>query len=448
MRKELLADFGKYVSLNVLSMLALSVYILADTYFVANGLGAAGLASLNLAISVYSFIYGIALMLGIGGATRYSIERSRTGSETEGNRTFTAVVRLGLAVGFIYVLIGVFWAEPLAMLLGGNEDTLAMTTVYLRTVLCFAPAFILSSILTAFIRNDGSPRTAMAGMVVSSLSNIVLDYIFIFPLQMGMFGAAFATGLASVIGLAVMSPYFIIGKNKFRLQRLSTPLRLYGHICALGVSSMVTELASGIVLIVFNLRLVQLGGNITVAAYGVVANLSLITVAVFTGIGQGVQPLVSSNYGAGRNDNVNRLLKYSVVLSSAVAAAVIAVIMIFGTPIADMFNGDSNPLFTAIAAKGLRIYFIGFLFAGLNVFLSIYFSAVEQPRLGFAISILRGFALIIPLALLLSEIWGVTGIWLTFPVTEALVFALMLPKLKGLQKSESPMRGLPRRAES
>ena len=101
--------------------------------------------------------------------------------------------------------------------------------------------------------------------------------------------------------------------------------------------------------------------------------------------------------------------------------------MIFGTPIADMFNGDSNPLFTAIAAKGLRIYFIGFLFAGLNVFLSIYFSAVEQPRLGFAISILRGFALIIPWRFCFQKSEGVTGIWLTFPVTEALVFALMLP---------------------
>lgn len=157
MRKDLLADFGKYVSLNVLSMLALSVYILADTFFVANGLGAAGLASLNLAISAYNFIYGIALMLGIGGATRYSIERSRTGSAAEGNRIFTAVVRLGLTVSFIYVVIGAFWAEPLARLLGADQDTLAMTTTYLRTILCFSPSFMLSSIVTSFIRNDGSP---------------------------------------------------------------------------------------------------------------------------------------------------------------------------------------------------------------------------------------------------------------------------------------------------
>lgn len=447
MRKDLLADFGKYVSLNVLSMLALSVYILADTFFVANGLGAAGLASLNLAISAYNFIYGIALMLGIGGATRYSIERSRTGSAAEGNRIFTAVVRLGLTVSFIYVVIGAFWAEPLARLLGADQDTLALTTTYLRTILCFSPSFMLSSIVTSFIRNDGSPRTAMAGMVVSSLSNIVLDYIFIFPLQMGMFGAAFATGLSSVIGLMVISPYFIKGKNNFRLQKLSTPLRLYGNICALGAASLVTELASGIVLIVFNLRLVQLGGNLAVAAYGVIANLSIITIAVFTGIGQGVQPLLSSNHGAGRSENVKYLLKYSVILSSLTAAVVIGVIAAFGEPIADSFNGDNNPLFTTIAAKGLRIYFLGFLFAGLNVLFSIYFSAVEEPRLGFMISVLRGFALVVPLALLLSQIWGVTGIWLTFPVTEALVFALMVPKLKGFQRSESPMRGQPRRVE-
>lgn len=431
MRNGLLGSFARYVSLNVLGMLALSFYILADTFFVANGLGTAGLTALNLAISVYSFIHGTGLMLGIGGATRYSIQKSGCSSAFEGNRTFSAAVHLSVILGSMLFIIGAFFPRQLAELLGANAETVDMTTTYLRTILCFAPAFIINNVLIAFIRNDGSPRTAMTGMLVGSLSNIVLDYIFIFPMQMGMFGAAFATGLAPLISIAVMAPYFLKGKNQFHFVKGIKNTKLYAEICTLGVSSFVTEIASGIVLIVFNLRLLHLGGNITVAAYGVIANLSLIAIAIFTGVGQGVQPLVSTHYGAGRLENVNTLRRYAILLSTALAALIFVVVYVFGSDIAELFNGDENELFNQIATTGLRVYFVGFFFAGINVLLSIYFSAVEEARAGFAISLLRGFVLIVPLALLLSEPFGVMGIWLTFPLTEALVFALGIIKTTG-----------------
>ncbi len=421
MKDRLPWSFGKYVSLNVLGMLGLSCYILADTYFIANGIGANGLASLNLAIAVYSFIHGTGLMVGIGGATWYTIQNSSSNSKNR-SQTFTATVQLGLLIGLVYLLIGLFLSEPLARLLGADANILPMTAIYLRTILAFAPCFIANNVLIAFVRNDGSPKTAMAGMLTGSFSNILLDYVFIFPFAMGMFGAALATGLAPIISMAAMSVYFVRKKNRFHLQKVERGYRVWAKICSLGASAFVTEIASGIVLIVFNLLLLQLSGNTAVAAYGVVANLSLVAIAVYTGIGQGIQPLVSHHYGAGNLGNVRRLLRYSILLSSTLAAVLYAIIVSSAGNIVDLFNRDNDALLKVIATEGLSIYFVGFFFAGVNVVLSAYFSAIEKARTGFSISILRGLIVIVPLAIILSAFWGIDGIWLTFPLAEAIVF--------------------------
>ncbi|NLV91128.1 MAG: MATE family efflux transporter [Firmicutes bacterium] len=437
MTTQLLTSFSKYVSLNVLGMLGLCGYILADTFFVANGIGAEGLAALNLAISISSIINGTGLMLGIGGATRYNLQRSGNHSEEEGNRTFTVTVQLGLLVGLLYFLVGALLAEPLAQLLGADGSILPLTTTYLKTILCFAPGFILNNILIAFIRNDGSPNTAMAGMLTGSIANVILDYIFIFPWGMGMFGAAFATGLAPIISMAVMSPYFIKEKNGFHWQKGTGGLHLWSNICALGISSFVSEVASAVVLIVFNLLLLGLSGNVAVAAYGIIANLSLIAAAIFTGIGQGIQPLVSHYYGRGEVDTSKRLLRWAVVLSFGLAVALYLVILLFGEDIADLFNRDNDELLRSIATNGLLIYFTGFVFAGINILLSSFFSAIEEPKTGFLISILRGLIVVVPLALLLSLLWGINGVWLTFPITEALVFAVGAAKSRRLTDRSS-----------
>lgn len=424
MKKQLLLDFCRYVSLNVLGMIGLSFYILADTFFIANGIGPRGLTALNLAIPITSIISGVGLMLGIGGATRYKIIRARNSGE-EGNQVFSATIRLGLLVGLVFFLMGLLAAESLARLLGADAETLVMTTVYMRTILLSAPGFILNSILTAFIRNDGSPNTAMTGMLTSSLANVLLDYIFIFPFNWGMFGAAFATGLAPLISVAVMSPYFIKGKHNFHLEKKRPrEYRLWPRICSLGVSSFVSEVASSVVLIVFNLLLLRLSGNLAVAAYSVVANLALIVVAIFTGIGQGIQPLVSHYYSMQVKENVQKLLRYAIVLSLMLSVIIYGVVLLYGSNIVDLFNRDNDPALQTMATDALHIYFIGFFFAAINILLATYFSAIEEARSGFIVSILRGFVLIVPLAIVLATIWDIKGVWLTFPIAEALCFVV------------------------
>ncbi|HEX3077412.1 MAG TPA: MATE family efflux transporter, partial [Lachnospiraceae bacterium] len=216
MKKQLRNEFLKYVTLNIMGMVALSCYILSDTYFVANGIGMKGLASLNLAISIYNILHGSGLMIGIGGATRYTICKA-SGEDKKADQVFSATILLGLVIGISFLIIGVFFNEGIAHRLGSNDTTLRMTSVYIRTILCFSPFFIFNNVLIAFIRNDGAPKVAMSGMLFGSLSNVVLDYIFIYPFGMGMFGAAFATCLAPIISILVMSPYLFTRKNGFHL---------------------------------------------------------------------------------------------------------------------------------------------------------------------------------------------------------------------------------------
>lgn len=208
MKSNCFRDFAKYSSLNVLGMLGLSCYILADTFFVSKGLGTNGLTALNLAIPVYSFIHGSGLMIGMGGGTRYSV-RKNTGDTQATDSIFTHAVCFAGFLAVIFFVAGLFFFGRIVKLLGADENVFSMTKTYLQVILLFAPAFLMNNVLLCFVRNDGAPQLSMTAMIGGSLSNVVLDYIFIFPCKMGIFGAVFATGLASVISILIMSPYFI-----------------------------------------------------------------------------------------------------------------------------------------------------------------------------------------------------------------------------------------------
>lgn len=207
-------DFARYTILSVLGTLGVSCYILADTFFVSKGLGTNGLAALNLAIPVYNFIHGTGLMLGMGGATKFSICRSQ-GKNDEVNRIFANTVYLGILFSGFFFVLGLFFSNPLAIRLGADASVLGMTDTYLRWLLLFAPAFIFNDVLLCFVRNDESPQLSMIAMLIGSFSNIVLDYIFIFPMQLGIFGAIFATGLSPVISITMMLPHWLRKKNTF-----------------------------------------------------------------------------------------------------------------------------------------------------------------------------------------------------------------------------------------
>lgn len=420
-----LKEFIKYASLNVLGMLGLSCYILADTFFVSKGLGANGLAALNIAIPVYSFIHGCGLMFGMGGATRFSIFRSQK-KQKNSNYVFTNTVCITLFTAMVFVLAGVFLSGKITLLLGADEIIFSMTNTYLKVILLFAPAFMMNDVMLCFVRNDGNPRLSMYAMLIGSMSNIVLDYIFIFPMKMGIFGAVFATGIAALISLLILSPHWLKKTAGFRLVKTKLQWRLIGGSMSLGFPSLVTEVASGIVMITFNTIILGLAGNVGVAAYGVIANLSLVVTAIYTGIAQGSQPLFCRAYGSGDKAGIKAILRYAVAATVAVSAVIYAVVFLFADPITGVFNSGQNAQLQEIASYGLRIYFTAVLFVGFNIVLSVYFTSTENAIPAHIISILRGLVIIVPMAFVLSRLLELTGVWMAFPVTELAVASLGL----------------------
>ena len=405
-----------------MGMIGLSCYILADTFFISQGLGPNGLAALNLAIPFYNFIQGVGLMLGMGGATKFALLRGQ-GREDEAQGVFTQSLILALAASVLFVLPGVLFPSQLSTLLGGSGVVHGMTQTYLRVLLSFSPAFLLNNVCLCFVRNDNAPRLAMTAMLGGSFSNILLDYLFIFPMNMGMFGAILATGLAPVISLAILSPHFrcrTLRLNRAGVRLAGVRLAGAGELAALGSPSLIAELSSGLVLIMFNLIILGLAGNLGVAGYGVVANIYLVVLALFTGLSQGIQPLVSAAWGRREERTVHTVYRYALWAAVVLAAGVYVLSVLFAQPIVAAFNREQDPLLQQIAVRGLRLYFTAFFFSGFNVVTAVYFSSMDRPRAGFLVSILRGFVLIVPLALLMSRVWGMDGVWLSAPVTEAL----------------------------
>ena len=413
MEKSILSEFAKYSSLNVIGMLALSCYILADTFFVAQGIGAIGLTALNLAIPVYSVISAAGLMTGVGAATRFAISGSKT--------IFTQSLIFGFLISAVCFFCGLFLSPNIAFLLGASEDVFETTRSYLQILLLFAPLFITDSIISCFVRNDRNPRLSMIAMTCGTFTNILFDYIFIFPLDMGITGAALATGFSPFVSLVILSAHFLSKRSTLSLQKIRLSLKAALDICRLGISAFITEFSSGIVMLVYNMIILNISGDLGVAAYGIIANISLVIVSVFTGIAQGSQPLISRCYGRGDNRGALKVLKYAIIASTVFSIIFYSVSFIFTNEIICIFDRENIGALQDIAFSGFRIYFTSIIFAGINIQCASFFSSVDKSKYGFIISVLRAAALIIPVALTLSYFFKMTGVWLSITVTELAV---------------------------
>lgn len=418
--KTLIKQFVRYVTLNICGMMGLSCYILADTWFISKGLGANGLTALNLAIPIYSLVHGSGLMLGMGGATKYSIY---IGQKEYKNaiQSFSDTIYIWFVLAFIFVLAGMFFSAPLTLFLGADNVVFGMTKTYLQVILLFAPVFMTNDILLCFVRNDGNPQLAMMGMLAGSFANIILDYIFVFPLNMGIFGAVLATALAPVISLIVLSKHWITKQNQFHFQRTKPSLHLIRDILSLGIPSFIVEVAAGIVMIVFNFIILNLQGNTGVAAYGVVANISLVVNSIYTGMAQGIQPILSRLCGCGDGKGTKQILKYAMNTMLVLSGCIYFVLFIAADSVVGAFNSEQNILLQQIALTGLKLYFTAIPFVGFNIIISAYFTSTEKALPAQVISLSRGFLIILPAAFLMSVFAKMTGVWLSYPLTECIV---------------------------
>ena len=417
-----LRQFAKYASLNTLAMIGISCYILADTFFISIAEGHNGLTALNLVLPVYSILFALGAMIGTGSATRFVILRAR--GEQSAEKCFSNAVEFAAAAGIVFMVIGGLFPEEVVRLLGGDAEIIGVGTPYTRTFMLFSPCFVLNYVFTSFVRNDGDPSVAMAGTLSSSLSNIALDYLFMFPLGMGMRGAALATGISPIISILVCCTHFLSKKNTIRFRLCLPSFRMLWGACQLGVAAFVGEISSGVTTAVLNFIVLGLAGNTGVAAYGVIANFAMVGTAIFNGIAQGAQPLMSRAYGEGDFAGAKKLLKLACVTALAMAAAMLAAVMFTAPGLVGVFNSEGSAELAALAEPGIRLYFIGFLFASFDIVGTGFLSATERAGAAFAAAVLRGFAAITGFAFLLSALWKMTGVWLAFPAAELLTAAV------------------------
>ncbi len=413
-----ITKFTKYITASVLGMIGLSCYILADTYFVSVGIGELGLAALNIAIPIFNLISGIGLMTGVGAASRFSAYRASGDKRAES--IFTNACVFGFLSGILITVLGIVFSEELCFLLGADEETISYTNEYLQTLMCTSLFFILNNIFTAFVRNDGNPRLSMAAMLIGSFANIILDYIFIFPLKLGMFGAAAATASAPLISMGILSLHFITKTNTFRLQKCRIAPSIIFSCLTVGIFSLITELSSGIVMVIFNRSILEPEGNTGVAAYGIIANIALVAISIFTGISQGLQPLASVAAAEKNKKELWNGLRLSCILAFSIAALLLIFAVLFRGPLVSLFNKEDDTKLSELAQRGLIIYFTGFFAAGINIICASFTAACAKVRESFFISIFRGIVFILPSVLILSRIAGTDGIWFSFCMAEML----------------------------
>lgn len=416
--------FFKYLIPSIGGMLGTSLYVLGDTMIVGRGLGAEGLAALNLSIPLLNVFNGLGLLFGIGGSTALSVDRGR-GNRQTGNRIFTKSMILSASIGILLTLVRIFFLDELCYFLGAKGSIFLMSRDYLGMLMSFSIFFLCNTTLMIFVRNDGSPKVAMASMLVGSITNVFLDYLFIMKFQWGMKGGAFATGLSPVIGLLILSGHFIFGKNSIYLEKLQGSFGQLKRLISNGVPSFIVECSAGLVIFSFNQSLLSIAGEQGVAAYSIIANLSLIATAIFTGVGQGIQPIVSVNYGA---ENSKRFLK-TVSMGIFTALGLGMVFYLSGLFFPEQLIGiflKNNPAILEMTKEGIRIYFLSFLFMGINIVLTSYIQSKEETKASFIISLLRGLVLVLLLLKILPKFMGIRGVWWTLPITELLTLFLSI----------------------
>lgn len=421
----------RYMIPSVLGMLGLSMCIFFDTMFIGRGIGNLGLAALNVGVPMYSIFNSIGLIFGVGGATALSISIGK-GRLNSANSIFTFSVISSFISGAILSVFGMVFLEQLSLFLGASQETLPLVKEYLSAILSFGIAFIVIQTLSVFVRNDNNPKLVMWAVICANLTNIILDYVLIFPLNKGMRGAALATSIAQLVGVSILLLHFIFKKNSIHLHisQYKKSLRYAKRVILNGIPSLVNEMSAGVVIFIFNIVLIKIGGVEAVSAYSIISNVALICTAIFNGISQGIQPIISMNYGAKKIDRVISAFKLARKISFV--SGVIFFIIGVSNPefIARIFSSNIEGILD-ITCSGIRIYFLSFIVMGVNIVSIGFMQSIERSKVSTIISLIRGFILISIVIVIMSYIMGLTGAWLTVPIVESITLIYTIIIIKG-----------------
>ncbi|WP_456276870.1 MATE family efflux transporter [Bacillus sp. AK128] len=409
----------------MVGMFVMALYNVVDTIFIARSVGTVGVAATSVAFPVQLIIMAVAGAVGIGGASVISRLLGAQKSE-EANEVFGNVVGLVLIVSLIGALLGISLLEPVLLLFGANEEILPYASDYLGIILYGTIFFAFAFTMNNIIRSEGNAKMAMSTMMISAGLNIALTPIFIFALGWGIKGAATATVISQAVTVVYLVIYFLRGKSSltFKFKYLRPNLSLIKQILAIGSSAFTRQVSGSIMFIIANHMLIQYGGVLGVAVFGIVHRIIMFTLMPMFGIVQGILPIVGYNYGAKQPKRVSETIMLAMKSATALAILTCIVIMIFPKQILLIFTNDPAALEMGVVA--LRIMFSLAILIGVQMVTGGVFQALGKARAALVLSMSRQVLFMIPLLLTLPLMFGVTGVWLAFPVADILSFALAI----------------------
>lgn len=425
------ALFRRYFVPTLFGMLSISAVTVADGIFVGRGVGSDGIAAVNICIPLLMVFQGIGLMAGVGASVVASIHLSRGKGKTARLNVTQAMLFVTL-VTLLPSLLIVSFPEVTARLLGSSARLLPMVIDYL---VWFMPSLVFQmwiAVSLFVIRLDGAPRLAMWCSIVSALINVVLDWLFIFPLGWGVKGAAFATSISIVIGGVIAGSYLLFFARRLRLlwpkwslKSLRLSLRNIGYQCRIGSSALLGEATLATLMFVGNLVFMHYLGDDGVGAFGIGCYYIPFVFMVGNAIAQSAQPIVSYNFGMGAHGRVTAALRIALSTAVVCGAAVMAAFVFCPTTLVRLFLSADDSA-ARIAIQGLPYFATGFIFFIVNLTVIGYYQSVERVRPATLFALLRGFVLLVPNFLLLPMLFGSAGIWLAMPVSEALTTAVIV----------------------
>ncbi|MHC5251371.1 MATE family efflux transporter [Listeria kieliensis] len=413
--------YVKYLIPSLVGMLLMSINIVIDGIFVGHRLGGVALAGINIAVPVFSIFTAISLWIGIGGATQYSFA---LGEKKVGlaQVIFTRSIVMVFAITVLLAILAFIFRIPLAYTLGANEETIPYVMDYMNVLLLFGFILTLENILSIFVRNDGDPNLAMVALIVTAVMNVLLNYIFLFILDLGVKGSALATVSAIAIGVVILATHFFKKTSRLKFVRFSLTLDSLKRTFSIGLPSFLSELGMSVFTMGYNIAIATVAGTAGVAAFSVLNYSHSVILMMFLGMGSAIQPLISYYRGA----KLVRREKETVRLAAIVAILTGAFFFIIGLFFADQIVrlfGDFEADIHDLAVLGVRIFFSSYLFMGFNFVMMTYFQTTDRIGMATWVTVARELIFMVIFLFVLPPFFGAAGVFSAIPISELIVAA-------------------------
>lgn len=427
----------------IIGMVVNALYNVVDSIFVGQGVGEIGLIAVTIAFPLMMILMAVGMFVGLGAAALVSIrlgEQDKAGAELILGNALTMVIGL-----VIITTAGALWyLEPLLLLLGATPDVLPYAKSFMTIILAGSVFMHVSFGLNGIIRAQGDPKTALLTMLIGAVLNTILNPLFIFGLHWGIEGSAWATVFSQAVATVWVLTYFIKGSGTLKLKRryLAVRSEVVISIAKIGMAPFLLQIGNSLVIVVLNFSLLNYGGALAIAAFGIINRVLMLMLMPVMGISQGAQPIIGYNYGAGNYRRVITTVKLAILAASGLCLFGFICVQLLDVHIIRLFNGNQE--LVRLGSDGLRLFLLMLPIIGFQIISANYFQAVGKAGYAIVFNLLRQIILLIPLIYILPKFWGLTGIWLAGPISDVgaalLTGIFMLRELKSLASREQAAR--------